>query len=73
MEKENEIIPVTRPAVPQRADKPPVFKVAIKKTRNPHKAQCFLNYGNEPGPWLSVGINESVYSFGYLPKKGRKR
>lgn len=71
MAPENEIIPApTTSPIPQ--ERPP-FRVAIKKTKNPHKAQLFLNYGSEPGPWISVGINDTVYSFGHLPKKRRKR
>ena len=52
--------------------KAPTFQVSVKNTTNPHKAQIFLDYGNTPGPWVSIGFNETVYSVGYLPKKKKK-
>jgi hypothetical protein len=53
--------------------KVPTFQVAVKHIQNPHKFQFFFNYGKSAmGPWLCVGINESIYGFGYLPRT-RKR
>jgi len=52
--------------------KQPTFQVAVKQTKNPHKAQFFVDYGSEPGPWLCIGINSTVYGFGYLPKKKKR-
>jgi len=49
--------------------KSPTFQVAVRHTKNAHKAQVFVDYGDKPGPWLCVGINETIYGFGYLPKK----
>jgi hypothetical protein len=49
----------------------PVFHVKVVETPNPHKAQAFLDYGNVPGPWVKLGINNTVYGFGYLPTKAK--
>jgi len=68
----NEIVSVSSDrAVVQQ--KQPTFQVVTKQIKNPHKAQFFLDYGNAPGPWICVGINDTLYGFGYLPKKERGR
>lgn len=53
------------------ATEAPTFHVRVEETGNPYKAQAFLDYGDTPGPWLKVGINTTVYAFGYLPDSGQ--
>jgi hypothetical protein len=71
MAQANNVVSIVREKVLAKG-KSPTFQVAVKHVSNPHKAQAFLNYGSTPGPWVSVGFNETVYSFGYLPKKKKR-
>lgn len=47
----------------------PTFHVRLEEALNPHKAQVFLDYGDTPGPWVRVGVNDTVYGIGYLPEE----
>jgi hypothetical protein len=53
--------------------KQPSFQVAVRHIPNQHKAQFFIDYGNNPGPWLLIAFNNTAYGFGYLPKKKKER
>jgi hypothetical protein len=47
----------------------PTFHLKTEDVRNEHKAQVFLDYGSEPGPWVRIGINDTAYGIGYLPEE----
>lgn len=66
------VIPITKASSPVRkrtAGKGPSFQLTTTHVPNTHKAQATLDYGSKPGPWVSVGINETQIGIGYLPKK----
>lgn len=44
-----------------------VFKT--KKVQTTHPVQFTLDYGFDPGPWAIVGINDTQFCFGYLPRQ----
>ena len=50
----------------------PVFHVSVTDTQNQHRAQAFIDVGDQPGPWLKIGINDTEYGFGYLPDNAAK-
>lgn len=64
----NNVLVINQEKVLTKSDQPP-FHVNIQDVHNPHKFQLFVDYGNEPGPWLKIGINDTIYGFGYLPKE----
>ena len=45
----------------------PPFQVNVGDVVNPHKFQLFLDYGDSPGPWITIGFNNTAYSIGYVP------
>ena len=38
-----------------------------------HNFQVFIDCGGDPGPWVAVGINDTVYTIGWLPERYRGR
>lgn len=33
-----------------------------------HAVQLTVDFGIEPGPWIVVGLNETAFCLGYLPR-----
>lgn len=46
------------------------FQMIKRTVPNKHKVRVTVDYG--PGPWAIVGINDTVYGVGYIPKNKRK-
>lgn len=38
-----------------------------------HSFQIFVDCGGDPGPWLAIGLNDTVYTIGWLPETYRNR
>jgi hypothetical protein len=52
--------------------KAPEFQVVVRKRPNPHKLSLTLDWGDAPGAWLSVGVNDTLWGLGFLPKNKTK-
>ncbi len=50
-----------------KAEEVPPFQVNVGDVVNPYKFQFFLDFGSSPGPWVTIGINDTAYSVGYIP------
>jgi hypothetical protein len=45
------------------------FSVVERRIHSPHKIQFYVDYGSSSGgPWIKVGVNETEFGVGYLPK-----
>lgn len=55
-----------------RTQKAPTFHVREMEVDNPHKLQLNVNYGNAPGPWLVITMNDKAWAIGYLPPEEKE-
>ena len=44
------------------------FSCAAHHIKKNHSLQLFMDCGGDPGPWLAIGLNETLYTFGWVPE-----
>ena len=62
----NSVVAINQEKTLSKEASPP-FQVNVEDVVNPHKFQIFLDYGESPGPWVTLGFNNTAYSIGYVP------
>ena len=45
------------------------FQLTSFQRDSGHMFQVFVDYGGDPGPWLAIGLNDTVYTIGWLPER----
>ncbi len=43
------------------------FVVGTVRRECTHAFQLDVDFGDDPGPWLAIGVNETVYTIGWPP------
>lgn len=63
---EANVRPLPKRAGPQQAVEG--FVCTAKRIKSDHTFQVYVDCGGDPGPWLAVGINDTVYAVGWVPE-----
>lgn len=64
---EANVRPMPRKVGPQQAVEG--FTCGARQTKSNHAFQLFVDCGGDPGPWVALGINDTVYTLGWVPEK----
>jgi hypothetical protein len=47
------------------------FAAVTKPRKSDYPLQVFVDFGGDPGPWVALGVNDTVYAIGWLPEEYR--